>query len=147
MDTWLRSKLFWGILLAGGVGLVFCCHGRDQHPRLPPADDAFLSYFQAAYGLANLLLHPAPLMPGENRQEQLAMACEELKNLQAAAAALPPDELDRLVREHEKVVAEVGAAWRVLAHRQSKSRQSPGVDWPRVEAALRLSRDLSDRKK
>jgi hypothetical protein len=152
METRLRSKLYWGIflLVVSGAGLVLHCRGRDHNPRLPPADDAFLSYLQAAHGLARLLVGPPNSVIGANRQEQrqeqIAKAIDELERLQAEAAALPPSEIQRLTLAEKNLVAQVRRAWDDLALRHAKSPSFPGADWPRLEAAFRLCCELNPPK-
>jgi hypothetical protein len=146
MERYLRSKLYWGILLTSAAVLVLCCRGRDHTPRLPPVEDAFLSYFQSAQGLAGLLLSPQRPNSNsspENRQEAIAKACEELERLQANVAALSPDEIERMKLAEKDLVAQAARGWNELARRHAKDATFPGVDWPRLEAAFRLSRELN----
>ena len=143
MQTWLRSKLFWGILLASGAGLTLFCLGRGRSSPLPPADDAFLSYLQAANGLAGLILDPPPLVPGENRQQQITDACAELQKLEAQVQSLPPDEIQRLILAEKDMVSQASQAWSELARRHADRPSYPDANWPRLEEAFRLCRELN----
>jgi hypothetical protein len=80
---------------------------RSQ-PRLPPVEDAFLSYFQSAQGLAGLFLRTQRLNPNESpekRHESIVKACEELERMQADVAALSPDEMERMKPAERDLVA------------------------------------------
>lgn len=143
MATWLRSKLFWGILLTLGVGLVVACRGRDHHPRLPPADDAFISYHQSAAGLARLILEVLPASSGEKHVEQWKAALEGVESWQAEAEKLPTIELQRLQAAEPDLVALSGEAWQKLARKRQADPDFCGELWPRIEAAFRLCRELN----
>ena len=141
MATWQRSKVLWGILLTTGIGLALSCRGRDN-PRLPPADDAFLSYLQAAQGLARVLRDSPPEIAGENRLEKFAAALTELEKYQAAAEALAPEEIQRLAREEHQIVHQAKQAWDELDRLHEMNPNLFSADWLRLETAYRLCREL-----
>jgi hypothetical protein len=143
MATWPRSKLFWGILLTMGVGMVVFCRGRDHNPRLPPADDAFISYHQSAVGLARLALEVPPASSGETKGEQWKTALEGVESWQAEAENLPADELQRLRNEEPELVALTSEAWHKLAEKRRADPDYCGELWPRIEAAFRLCREMN----
>lgn len=147
MSSGLRSTTFWSILLSCGIGLVFCCRGRDPLPRLPADEDALVSYLQAADALARLLTNPPPALKAEDRAEAIAAACAELEEFQARADALSAERIAQLSGRHGVVVAEAGRSWEALARSDARRRLPAGMDWQRVEAAYRLCRDLHGAKR
>jgi len=157
MEIWIRSRLFWSVLLLCGGAIVLSCRGRHQQSVLPPAEDTFLSYFQSCHSLAYQLRRPAPVQKDENRQlrhpvpptteenrqQDLEDACAELERLQQATDALPVEELRRLTNVYGSTVAQAGKSWGELSAVDAKGRESLGLPWDRLERAFRLCRELN----
>lgn len=141
------------LALAGGAG---GCSSKSE------PDDPFLSYWQCAEALVNALMSiespadyskdpladglretagaTAPLARPRMRDVCLDL-CEQLEALEAALAAVPPDEIKRLRQEHSALVQRVKAR---CAELQRKHSNEPVLvdddldDWERYRQALGL---------
>lgn len=141
MPSIVRSKLGRGIVLMCTAGLALFCLGCGSSSPLPRADNDFLSYFQAAHGLAHVILDPPPLRPGEDRKVQLATACEQLDKLQVKAQALPASDRQRMAREERDLVSQTSEALAEISRRHGHSPSFPDTDWSRLEDSFRLCRE------
>lgn len=137
-----HNRLWWLVALAG-----ICCVGSlgcSAKTTLPPADDALLSYVQAAHSLAMFLHIDAPPRPEENREQQFEAACAQLESLQKAAAAIPPAEQSRLLQngEYAGTAQSAQAAWKDLVKKQEVDHKIAADKWTRVERAFDLCGQL-----
>ena len=72
-----------------------------------------------------------------------AKACEELKKLQAKVQAIPASELRRLAVEEKDLVSQTNEAWAEVTRRHTQYPSFPEADWPRLEEAFRICRELN----
>ena len=139
--------------------LAVCAAGCSSSsiPALPPEDDAFLSYWQCAEGLANGLkdvqtrnqfIERQPAIPGRGEATSLKEifdnACAELEEYGERLQELPDEEIDRLREKHKELVQRVTDIRDELARRHEQSPAILGADWQRYQLALRLELAASE---
>ena len=148
LNTKLLVSMIFGLCL---TGICVRYVGSTTNVAIPPEQDAFLSYWQCAEGLANGLLQiqshdeffevheiigATNPDAGNSMKIILDGLCEELENHKTAFGQLSADEIQRLTQQHADLVQNVKVASVELATRHSTTPEILGEDWLRYSKAL-----------
>lgn len=155
-----RTDFITRLLVVGRLLIVTMAFGslgceKAEADRQVAGQDAFLSYWQSAAGLATGLKKldsreafmgplslgpPAPLKdqdgPGRTMKDMLDALCTQVEGYGGAVQALPPETIRRLNEKHHALVTETKKLIEESSNRHAESPEILGADWDRYRTAL-----------